>query len=419
MNVTRRQGPWSEAVITLLGLGSVYFFIELPLPGIDRQTLEQLSPGAGDSVIVGALGMAPFITAFLLVEIAVAFWALVRKRPEPGPRARRWILACAFGLALVMSLVNASGIARFYEYFGVLASWPTVVLTLSAVTMGMGLVFVAISRWGMGNGFSLAILVSVILQARSRIAELLGSANDLAGDAPGFPLLLICGLGLVVACVALLRAREGRGRTVSVPVLAAGAVPLVAAGWVVPFLSMTGVTAGWAVMAAHASVVLALSVLLSWLFRLPSRVGIAVDGLETQELTRRLLIVGAGSGLVLFTLHLGAGVAGRTPGFFLGIAVVDILVAVAVCLDLADRARFRWRFGLKPVVEVAVLHTVFEADAAASRLASAGIDHYIQGYRHRSVQYVLAAYVEMRVLVAEADLVRARVALRSERGAGR
>jgi hypothetical protein len=64
------------------------------------------------------------------------------------------------------------------------------------------------------------------------------------------------------------------------------------------------------------------------------------------------------------------------------------------------------------VVEAAVVHTVFEADRAADLLASAGVDHHIQGYRHRLVQYVLAAYVEMRLLVSEADLVRARVALK-------
>jgi hypothetical protein len=119
--------------------------------------------------------------------------------------------------------------------------------------------------------------------------------------------MTICGIGLVAACVVLVRARAGRGRAVSVPVLAAGAVPLVVAGWVVPLLSWTGITAGWAVMAAHASMVLVLSVVLSWLFRLPSRLAMVLPGLDARELTRRLLVMGAGSALVLFTLHLGAG----------------------------------------------------------------------------------------------------------------
>jgi hypothetical protein len=126
--------------------------------------------------------------------------------------------------------------------------------------------------------------------------------------------------------------------------------------------------------------------------------------------------MGMGSALVLFTLHMAAGLAERTPGFFLGVALADLVVAVAVCMDLADRVRFRLGSGLRPVVEITTLHTVYEAEDASRRLSAAGIDHHLQGYRHRLVQYVLAAYVEMRLLVREADLVRARMALREGRG---
>jgi hypothetical protein len=174
---------------------------------------------------------------------------------------------------------------------------------------------------------------------------------------------------------------------------------------------MTGVEGGWAMYGAQAAVILVSAVLLSWLFRLPARVRMAVPGAAGEGLAQRLVIMGVGSALVLFTLHLGAGVFERTPGFFLSVEIARVLVAVAVCLDLYDRTAFRWRTGLRPVVEVAVLHTVFEADDASRRLSEAGVDHHVQGLRHRSVMYVLAAFVEMRVLVLEADLVRARVAL--------
>jgi hypothetical protein len=404
-------------VITLLGLGSLYLFGGLPLPGIDRQRLDQLEPGAGDVPVVGALGIMPFVTAFLLVEVAVALWVLVSGRHEPGPRGRRWMLACAFGLALVTSVVNGWGIARFYEHLDALASWPAAVLTLSAATMATGLVLIAISRWGMGNGFSLAVLASVILQVRGRIADLRAPQRDWA-DVPSIPLTVLGGGVLLAACVVLLRAREGRKLHVSVPLLAAGAVPLVVAGYVPPLFHMTGVEGGWAMYGAQAAVILVSAVLLSWLFRLPARVRREVPQSDGEGLAQRLVIMGIGSALVLFTLYLGAGVIERTPGFFLSVAVADLLVAVAVCLDLADRVAFRWRHGLRRVVEVAVLHTVFEADAASRRLTEAGIDHHVQGLRHRSAMYVLAAYAEMRVLVPEADLVRARMALRPERGAG-
>ena len=144
---------------------------------------------------------------------------------------------------------------------------------------------------------------------------------------------------------------------------------------------------------------------------LPARVTLLVPAAAGEGLAQRLVVMGVGSALVLFTLHLGAGAIERTPGFFMSVAVADVLVAVAVCLDLYDRVALRWRTGLRPVVEVAVLHTVFEADDASRRLSEAGIDHHVQGLRHRSVMYALAAFVEMRVLVLEADLVRARVAL--------
>lgn len=410
MQPARRQGPWSEAVVTLIGLGSIFLFFGLPLPGVDRQGLEQLEPGAGDVLTVGALGIMPFVTAFLLVEVAVALWALVRRRPEPGPRARRWMLACAFGLALAMSLVNGWGIARWCLSFDALVSWPAAVLTLAAATMAAGLVCLAISRWGMGNGFSLAILVSVILSVRGWFADLRAPERDWA-EAPSIPLTVLGGGVLIAACVVLLRAREGRKLSVSVPLLAAGAVPLVVAGYIPQYLRLTGVEGGWAVYGAQAAAVLVSSVLLSWLFRLPAAVRRVIPASRGEGLAQRLVIMGAGSALVLFTLHLGAGVIERTPGSFMSVEIARVLVAVAVCLDLADRFAFRLRFGLRPVVELAVCHTVFEADDVSRRLAAGGIDHHVQGLRHRSVMYVLAAFVEMRVLVGEADLVRARVAL--------
>jgi hypothetical protein len=404
--------------VTLLGLACVLGLGRLPLPGIDREALGRLSESTAEDVTAGALGMAPFITGFLLVELAVLAWVLVRRRPEPDRASRRWMLAAAFGLALAFGLVQAHSIATFFSTVGVLASYPTVVLTLAAVTMATGLVLLAVSRYGMANGFSLAILASVLVQARGRVRELVAPAAGWADETASTPLLVLVGLGLVAACAFLIRAREGRSRVVSVPLLPAGGVPLVVAGFVPPLLSMTGVSEGWAVMAMQASVMLLGAVVLSWLFRAPARVSMAVPGTDGADLTRRLLVMGAGSGLVLFTLHLAAGMAERTPGFFLGIAVADLLVAVAACLDLADRLAFRWRHGLRHVVELTTLHTVFEADAVAGRLAAASIDHHVQGHRHRSIQYVLAAYVEMRVLVTEADLVRARVALRHE-GEGR
>ncbi len=407
---TRRQGPFSEAVITLLGLATVTFLGSLPPPGVDLEGLARLSGSDARSMSAGELGMAPFVPAFLLVELALALWALVARRPEPGPRGRRWALAAAFALALGVAVVQALGIARFLGEAGVLSSRANLMISLVGLTLATGLVLLAVSRWGMGNGFSLAILVSVILQAREWIGTLAAPGRDWA-DAPPTPLYVIGGGVLLAACVVLLRAREGRRLHVSVPLLAAGAVPLVLAGFVPPLLHLTGVEAGWAAYGAQAAVILASSVLLSWLFRLPASVRLAVPESRGEGLAQRLVIMGVGSALVLFTLHLGAGAIERTPGFFLSVAVADVLVAVAICLDLADRAAFRWRFGLRPVVEVAVLHSVYEADDASRRLSASGIEHHVQGLRHRSVMYVLAAFVELRVLVSEADLVRARVAL--------
>ncbi len=410
MQGVRRQGPFSEAVVTLLGLATVTFLGSLPPPGVDAEGLARLSGAAAGSVGAGSLGMAPFIPAFLVVEVALALRALVTRRPEPGRRGRRWALVAAFALALVVALVQAHGIAGFLDGLGVLASRLHLTATLVGLALATGLVLLAVSRWGMGNGFSLAILVSVILQARDGIVALAAPGRDWA-DAPSTPLCVLGGGVLLAACVVLLRAREGRRLHVSVPLLAAGAVPLVAAGLVPALLHATGVEGGWAVYGAQAAVILASSVLLSWLFRLPARVRLAVPESRGEGLAQRLVIMGVGSALVLFTLHLGAGAIERTPGFFLSVTVADIIVAVAVCLDLADRAMFRWRFGLRRVVEVAVLHTVYEADDASRRLSASGIEHHVQGLRHRSVMYVLAAFVELRVLVSEADLVRARVAL--------
>jgi len=439
VHLKRRQGPFSEAFVAVLGVGVVLAAARLPLPGVSGEALARVASGEGWLPIrIGGLGIMPLVPAFALVEVAVALAALVRGRDEPGARGRRVMTAVAFGLACVLAIAQAAGVVRYLAsahdvglHGPVLVGSPWLAgACLAAYPLAAGGVALVVSRLGAGDGFSLVILASILSGAGHEAREVWSrlSIPPAAAD-DRMRALLVMGLTLlllVAATVVLLRGRIERRGDPPVPLLASGALPwsiglqvaglggLIAtlAGWSVETDPAAGGLAGWSRALLAAASTLAAAVLLAWILRLPRRVARSNPDLVPRSFRARLLVLGLASGVALVALGHGTRLVEQVPFHLVGLDLVRLVVLVAVCMDLADRLLLRLRLGLSPsLLEVAVHHTVFDAEIASQRLRSAGVPHHVQGLFHRRVLYFAAAFVAMPVMVAETDVVRARMAL--------
>jgi preprotein translocase subunit SecY len=442
IHLKRRQGPASEAVVAILGVGAALFAARIPLPGVRYEALAEIGSVEPDALVrLGALGIMPLVLPFAVLEAAVAAWAFFGKRPEPGPAGRRTMTIVAFVLAFVLACVQAAGIVAHLHglshappFLDVFTGSPWIAgACLVAYPMAAGAIALCVSRLGMGDGFSLVVLASLIsgaVREGRAVWAHLSVASLPAPDRVRAILVITAVLAaMVVLCILALGTRLQRDRDPPVVLLAAGALPAYLASHVTVLLAAAAAYLGAGVQAlpatgssdaalealVHAAITVAAAVPLAWLLRLPARVSRTEPRLDVRAFRRRLLVLGVASAAALVLLVRLADLAEQVPFHLVGVDTVRVLLVVAICLDLLERVRFRVRLGFSPsAMEIAVYHTVFEAEVASRRLSEAGIPHHVQGLFHRRVLYFVAAYVAMPLLVAETDVVRARIALKPD-----
>ncbi len=119
----------SKAVLLVLGMIVLYRIgTHIPIPGAKAQALallarratgttiskyDLITGGNLSSVTVFALGMSPFISASIFVQIVLfAWWFLTRRRGTPWQLP---IVRTTWIVAVLLSLVQAAGLAMFLE----------------------------------------------------------------------------------------------------------------------------------------------------------------------------------------------------------------------------------------------------------------------------------------------------------------
>jgi len=89
----------------------------------------------------------------------------------------------------------------------------------------------------------------------------------------------------------------------------------------------------------------------------------------------------------------------RIPGFVFYLGGVNLIITVAIVLDLIEEMGFR-RKG-DHLVKVAELHDVPMAGLVKSLFERKGLPCYLRGYYHRALLYFFGPYIEISVLVTE------------------
>ena len=225
-----------KRIFFMLSLLGVYRIgAHIPTPGIDSKALENLfqqnagtvfgfmdmmSGGNFRRLTIFALGIMPYITASIILQLLTVVWPYLEKLSKEGDLGRRKITTYTRYLTVVLSLVQSAGIAVAILKQGGLVTNPGngygfVLLTMVTLTTGTAFIMwlgEQISERGIGNGMSLIIFAGIVVGLPRAIADIYEKIESGSWNV----LLVLIMLALMVAVVAFIVLVERGQRRISV-----------------------------------------------------------------------------------------------------------------------------------------------------------------------------------------------------------
>ncbi|MCK5053417.1 MAG: preprotein translocase subunit SecY [Anaerolineales bacterium] len=218
----------------------------VPVPGINRAAIEGVMSGSGQgqtlfglldllsggtvsNFSVLAMGVYPYITAQIILQLLVPIIPALQRRMEDDPReARKWQEKWTYYLAVPMSALQAIGQIRLFQQYatgqggsilnnplGLNLATLTTLLTMTAGTMFAIWLGELISEYGIKNqGLSLIIFSGIVTRIPSNVGQLLtGDVQQL------IPMLLFLIFLTLTTIFVIVYVQEGRR---NVPVMYPG-----------------------------------------------------------------------------------------------------------------------------------------------------------------------------------------------------
>ena len=224
-----------------LGLLAVYRLgAHIPTPGINTAVLEEIFKQSAGSVLgifdlfsggnfrrltIFALGIMPYITASIILQLMTVVFPYLEKLQKEGELGRRKITQYTRYLTILLSIIQSTTIATALQSTTmggqslVYHPGPGFVL-MSILTLTTGSAFIMwlgeqISERGIGNGMSLIIFVGIVVGLPRAILNLYELAKTGAWG-PFTPIALIFLVALMIAVVAFIVFVEGGQRRIPV-----------------------------------------------------------------------------------------------------------------------------------------------------------------------------------------------------------
>lgn len=422
---------WRRAGVTVAALVAAWLLGQLRIPG--------WRPGFYDPGAL-ALGLAPIISGFVLVELAalaVPPWDALR---HAGPAARAKLALAAHAVAATLAALQAFEVVRYATNAGALedAAAPR---AAAIATLAVGpFLLAALARWVDGRGLTNGFALLVGWTAGSELWETFSAAVSGPAVGPG-AFALAAGAGGIAVSTWLVARTVVRdvappgAEAPRIPALACGLAPLAvpAAALLVP----ATLTAWWPGLqpaaealrpgsngfhAAEAVLALLLVAALGVAFNRSGALGrvwaalppvprgadlvVLARSVRRRAIGRSALVVAA----VLAVVYL---VRSATAGELLvQRAVVAAVVVVAVAIDLVVEARFRSGTEAQWTA-VWPLHRAFEPRPVLERLVAAGIPAFVRGQVFRRLYQFFAPYAPLVVFVPRERAEEATAILRA------
>ena len=190
-----------KRVLFTLGLLAVYRFgAHVTAPGVDREQLARVWTEVGSTLLgvldlfsggnfktisVFALGVTPYITASIILQLMTTVFPQLKKLQEEGEAGRQKINQYTRYLTVVLASFQTFIVARWLQANAVGAdTWGFVLTTM--ITLTTGTIFVMwlgeqITERGIGNGISLLIFAGIIIGLPSGVMQVFTKLRS--GDA--------------------------------------------------------------------------------------------------------------------------------------------------------------------------------------------------------------------------------------------
>ena len=283
-------------ILFTLGILVLYRFgAYLPVPGIPFQAfadsfsqqgvsmvmLDLFTGGALSNFSVFALGIMPYITASIIMQLMQGVIPAVGRWAKEGETGRRRITQVTRYLTLGLGLINAIGYLFLFksEVYGVVFSTAvpeivTDILVVFTLVVGTALIMwmgELITQHGVGNGMSLIIFVSIISSVPSAIFSSINLNADMGMGIAVTVLILVVVLLCIPAIIFVERAQRripisyakrvqgrkvmgGQSSYLPIKINAAGVIPIIFASCLIYFPAQIAAlfNVDWLTMAANA-----------------------------------------------------------------------------------------------------------------------------------------------------------------------
>ncbi|MFN2533151.1 MAG: preprotein translocase subunit SecY [Pyrinomonadaceae bacterium] len=205
-------------ILFTLGLLAVYRLgAHVGTPGIDKVRLDQVwrdvagtllgvldlfSGGNFRTISIFALGVTPYITASIILQLMTVVSPQLKKLQEEGEMGRQKINQWTRYLTVLLAGIQTSFVAHWLQVNGVGANtWGflfTTVLTLTTGTMFVMWLGEQITERGVGNGISLLIFAGIVIGLPRGVQQVFDRVRS------GDTLETIGVIALVIALVAII-----------------------------------------------------------------------------------------------------------------------------------------------------------------------------------------------------------------------
>ena len=450
-------GDFQKRVIITLSLVLLSrILVLIPAPGIDLEVLARVARAPGRELDFStlslfstfALGITPYLSAYMLVEIFSLFIPPLKTWRGEGHTGRTKLKKASLFATFLFALSWGYAMAKGFEGFSQIQIVKTpglsfrliLSLTLTAGTFFMIWIADLITRRGIGHGVSVLVLVGYGISIFSSLSEIKIISYQ---HSPLFYFLLffIVAAALVTLIVWIekshkkipVKFKDGLKASLPLKITSAGITPV---EWT-SLLTMAPLTLYGLVdksvsqklilsllpgniwyLIAYSIGIIFLYYFFTPFFYPPKKIGaflknrqasiVPPPGIKEEtymgKSLRVMIPIGVlYLGLVVFTPHLiFSRIFGFSFGYFGGIGLI---VTVAILLDLIEEMHMR-RKG-NNFVKVAELHDVLKAGFLKSILLQKGLPCHLQGYYHRALFYFFGPYIEISVLVPEGQISEA------------
>ena len=199
----------SRLLFVIIGILIYRLGAHIPVPGLDPQKLanffseqqntifglfNMFSGGALSRVTVFAIGIMPYISASIMIQLFSVVVPSLEQLKKEGESGRRKINQYTRYLTLFLSIFQSLGMARWLAGQQIalqpdLAFYFTAVVTLVTGTMFLMWLGEQITEKGVGNGISLIIFSGIVSSMPNAIASVLQQVKE--GQMQALTLLLI------------------------------------------------------------------------------------------------------------------------------------------------------------------------------------------------------------------------------------